>query len=65
MKTVEEIEKTIKRKLENDDFERANCPKSGEIGHWQCGWCSEHDQPRFQCGCLLKKQITIDLFIRS
>jgi len=22
-----------------DDLERANCPLTGTIGHWACGWC--------------------------
>lgn len=39
-----------------DDLARVNCTKAGEIGHLQCGWCEEHDKPRFQCGseCLLR-----------
>lgn len=36
-----------------DDLDRVNCPKAGEMGHWQCGWCEEHDRPRFMCGCVL------------
>ena len=36
---------------EGDDLERCNCPKEGELCHRQCGWCEEHDKPRFMCGC--------------
>jgi len=35
-----------------DDLERVNCPRVGKPGHYQCGWCPQHDQPRFVCGCL-------------
>ena len=34
-----------------DDMERVNCPKAGEDGHRQCGWCEEHNKPRMMCGC--------------
>ena len=39
-----------------DALARVNCPRAGEGGHWQCGWCEKHDKPRFQCGsdCLLR-----------
>jgi hypothetical protein len=33
----------------NDDLERCNCDKAGELGHWFCGWCKECDKPRFIC----------------
>lgn len=36
-----------------DDLERVNCSKAGEPMHHQCGWCNEHNYPRFLCGCLL------------
>jgi hypothetical protein len=32
-----------------DDLERVNCGKAGEIGHSHCGIC-ECGQPRFICG---------------
>lgn len=37
-----------------DCQERVDCKKAGEVGHWMCGWCTEHNKPRFQCGCLVK-----------
>lgn len=37
----------------NDDLERANCDKAGQIGHWSCGWCEQCNRPRYQCGHFL------------
>lgn len=34
-----------------DCQERTNCPIVGGVGHWFCGTCPEHDQPRHHCGC--------------
>lgn len=34
-----------------DDLNRVKCAQAGEYGHRQCGWCAEHDKPRFVCGC--------------
>ncbi len=48
---AEEFELKTGHPPQKDDLERANCLKFG-IGHLYCGWCSEHDKPRFQCGCL-------------
>lgn len=39
------------RKPEQDDLERCNCQKAGEIGHWFCGWDYKYDLPMFEtCG---------------
>jgi|HubBroStandDraft_6_1064221.scaffolds.fasta_scaffold554497_2 hypothetical protein len=35
-----------------DELDRASCAAAGTVGHWQCGWCDEHNKPRFICGCL-------------
>ncbi len=35
----------------NDDFERIACNKAGQVGHWACGWCAEHNRPSFECLC--------------
>lgn len=40
-----------------DDLERANCPMAGEMGHWSCGWCEEHDKPKFMCNHQLQRQV--------
>lgn len=36
---------------QQDDMERVNCENPGQVGHSQCGICSEHQKPRFICGC--------------
>lgn len=46
------------RKPVNDDLDRVNCQQAGQILHWQCGWCKEHDKPHFDCGCINKKEAT-------
>lgn len=34
-----------------DDLDRVNCQDAGSTGHQMCGWCLEHECPRFRCGC--------------
>jgi hypothetical protein len=34
-----------------DDLARANCKRTGTVGHYFCGICPEHKLPRFDCGC--------------
>lgn len=34
-----------------DDLERTNCKKAGEILHTQCGICKRCDRPKFTCIC--------------
>lgn len=46
--TEELFEKIVGRKPEDDDLERANCPKAGETGHNDCGLC-KHFKPVFCC----------------
>lgn len=36
-----------------DDLERLNCNKAGEVAHNSCGYCLKHHKPRHVCGCLL------------
>lgn len=55
MITAETFEQKTGRAPDQDDLHRCNCDKAGELGHWFCGWCQEHDKPRFMCGCLLQK----------
>ena len=38
------------RKPEQDDLERCNCPKAGEMSHFYCGWDADFDLPRFETG---------------
>lgn len=41
------------REPQQDDMERSNCDRPGFPGHAFCGWCQEHNKPRFECGCAL------------
>lgn len=34
-----------------DCDQRTDCSIVGEIGHFQCGVCPDHHQPRHHCGC--------------
>lgn len=40
-----------------DCLERISCDKVGEPGHYNCGYCEEHNCPRFQCGCMVYKDL--------
>lgn len=40
--TAEYFEKHTGFLPKDDDLERANCPRSGELGHFHCGW--DHTQ---------------------
>lgn len=50
MITAEEFERRTGHPPKDDDLERANCPHHGQYSHYFCGWCVEHDIPRFECG---------------
>jgi hypothetical protein len=45
------------REPENDDLERANCPRAGEPGHFECGWDHEVDEPRFNPNSLKRMSV--------
>lgn len=34
----------------DDDLERCNCERAGQVGHSGCGWCDDCNQPFF-LGC--------------
>jgi len=53
--TAKEFKEKTGMEPVNDDLDRVNCPDAGKLGHWQCGWCKEHDKPYFMCGCLNRK----------
>lgn len=42
----------FKRAPQQDDLDRVNCDRVGELGHSCCGVCEKHNKPRFQCGCV-------------
>ena len=48
---------------EQDDLERVNCLKAGQIGHFGCGWCNRCDVPMFFCGCYARQITKKDLSI--
>lgn len=49
---AQEFEQKVGHAPHDDDLERVNCPVAGIGGHSMCGWCGEHDKPRFVCGCV-------------
>ena len=48
--TAEDFLKAVGSLPQDDDLERCNCPESGTIGHYFCGWCNTHNRPLFYCG---------------
>ena len=41
-----------------DDLARCNCPKAGELGHFQCGWNHQKNLPVFMAGPEIKESTT-------
>lgn len=35
----------------DDELEKCNCPRAGEIGHLTCGWCYDCNLPMSMCRC--------------
>jgi hypothetical protein len=52
MITREEFVEAAGCQPEDDDLERVNCDKAGEIGHSCCGWNKELKMPQFLIGPL-------------
>ena len=52
--SIDEFTDCVGRPPTDDDLDRVNCPTIGGFGHTLCGWCVQHNGPRFQCGCLPK-----------
>lgn len=40
----------VGREPVEDDLERCNCNKAGQLGHMMCGWDTERNLPRFMTG---------------
>lgn len=53
--TAEEYERLMGEAPENDDLERVNCEKAGQLGHWMCGTCKRCGRPVFAC-CACAKE---------
>jgi hypothetical protein len=49
--TVKQFIKHVGRKPVQDDMERVNCYKAGQIMHQSCGWCRGCNKPVFMCMC--------------
>lgn len=48
--TRERFRAAVGREPQNDDLERCNCPKVGQIGHFMCGWNERLEMPVFFVG---------------
>lgn len=55
MITAEQFKQATGHEPVQDDLERCNCPKAGEIGHLSCGWDEEKNLPQFMTGSRLLK----------
>lgn len=47
MITEEMFKKATGVDPEYDDLERCNCQKTGQPGHWYCGWNHDLNRPAF------------------
>lgn len=56
MITEKQFKEAVGREPVDDDLERANCEKAGELGHMFCGWCAECNKPIFECGHIKNKE---------
>jgi len=45
--TAEQFKKATGQDPIQDDLERCNCPKAGQLGHYSCGWNHEQNLPQF------------------
>lgn len=44
------FKRAVGRAPQDDDLERANCPKAGALGHIGCGWNTRADKPAWIAG---------------
>lgn len=47
MITREQFRKATGFAPEQDDLERCNCDKAGQLGHFHCGWNNARNLPNF------------------
>lgn len=45
--TREKFIEATGREPQDDDLDRVNCDKAGQIGHYCCGWDEQADKPHF------------------
>jgi len=55
--TAAEFEKVTGVPPVQDDLERVNCDKAGELGHLSCGVC-DCGMPMFMCGECFRERTT-------
>lgn len=48
--SAEEFESIVGYAPVDDDLERCNCQRAGEIGHSSCGWNKKLNRPMFMGG---------------
>ena len=48
--TSEQYKEAVGVDPKDDDLERCNCEKAGEVGHWSCGWDKITNLPVFLSG---------------
>ena len=53
--TAEQYKEAVGVDPINDDLERCNCKKAGEMGHWFCGWDKITNLPVFLSGAFKKE----------
>lgn len=53
---AQEFEEKMGRPPIQDDLDRVNCLKKGEIGHTRCGWCEKCDRPNWLCICIPERK---------
>lgn len=59
MLTAKEFQQITGFAPRDDDLERANCDKVGQIGHFMCGMC-ECGKPRFLCATHCISEIKVE-----
>jgi hypothetical protein len=47
--TAEHYREATGRFVVDDELDRANCERAGQLGHTMCGWCHKHDLPNSIC----------------
>jgi hypothetical protein len=47
MITAEQFKTATGYEPQDDDLERCNCPKAGELFHRMCGWDNKRNMPNF------------------
>lgn len=58
--TAEYFEKHVGYPPDQDDLERCNCGKSGELGHFHCGWDFDQNLPQFMLPPKINEQPTYE-----